>query len=194
MRVSLFKDFLRYGQSTFRITSKWTVGGQIYFHVKRYCNLSKNLTLNYFFPFTLADSNEDEEMEEEEELLAQNEVKDPRAGNVSVSLPQLKADFNQLADHLYKVGKLIKSLHFQNSNLHDIRSTQVGKNCWRYIKQSLKVSKFQNKFMMSSFFPKKETKSLQYFIRFLGKAMTSKICFEIYWPLAWHSGESTSKQ
>ena len=92
-------------------------------------------------------------MEEEEELLAQNEVKDPRAGNVSVSLPQLKADFNQLADHLYKVGKLIKSLHFQNSNLHDIRSTQVGKN-WRYIKQSLKVSKFQNKFMMSSFFPK----------------------------------------
>merc|ERR1719483_1645802 len=50
------------------------------------------------------DSNEDEEMEEEEELLAKNEVKDPRAGNVSVSLPQLKADFNQLADHLYKVG------------------------------------------------------------------------------------------
>ena len=66
----------------------------------------KNLTLNYSFPFTLADSNEDEEMEEEKELLAQNEVKDPRAGNVSVSLPQLKADFNQLADHLYKVGKL----------------------------------------------------------------------------------------
>ena len=45
-------------------------------------------------------------MEEEEELLAQNEVKDPRAGNVSVCLPQLKADFDQLADHLYKVGKL----------------------------------------------------------------------------------------
>ena len=82
------------------------MGGQIYFHVKRYWNLSKNLTLNYSFPFTLADSNEDEEMEEEEELLAQNEVKDPRAGNVSVSLPQLKADFNQLADYLYKVGKL----------------------------------------------------------------------------------------
>ena len=74
-------------------------------------------------------------MEEEEELLAQNEVKDPRAGNVSVSLPQLKADFNQLADHLYKVGKLIKPLHFQNSNLHDIRSTQIGKN-WQ-IKQIL---------------------------------------------------------
>jgi len=50
------------------------------------------------------DSDEDKEMVEEEELLAQNEVKDPRAGNVSVSLPRLKADFNQLADHLYKVG------------------------------------------------------------------------------------------
>ena len=140
--------------------------------------------MNYPFPFTLADSNEDEEMEEEEELLAQNEVKDPRAGNVSVSLPQLKADFNQLADHLYKVGKLIKSLHFQNSNLHDIRSTQIGKN-WRYIKQSLKVSKFQKKIMKSLFLPKYEWKIarilpcvvkaeiLTIFVGILGEKMTS---------------------
>merc|ERR1711922_36623 len=41
---------------------------------------------------------------EEEELILENGAKDPRAGNVSVTLPQLKADFNQLADHLFQVG------------------------------------------------------------------------------------------
>ena len=43
-------------------------------------------------------------MDEEEEMLVQNDVKDPRAGNVSVNLPQLKPDFNQLGDFLYKIG------------------------------------------------------------------------------------------
>jgi len=50
-----------------------------------------------------AEENEDEDMEEEE-LILENGAKDPRAGNVSVTLPQLKADFNQLADHLFQIG------------------------------------------------------------------------------------------
>merc|ERR1712079_404992 len=50
-----------------------------------------------------AEENEDEDMEEEE-LILENGAKDPRAGNVSVTLPQLKTDFNQLADYLFQVG------------------------------------------------------------------------------------------
>merc|ERR1712168_904142 len=50
-----------------------------------------------------AEENEDEDMEEEE-LILENGAKDPRAGNVSVTLPQLKADFNQLADYLFQIG------------------------------------------------------------------------------------------
>ena len=52
------------------------------------------------------DDNDDQEEEEPEELLVHNgdDVKDPRAGNVSVTLPQLKADFSDLADYLFKIG------------------------------------------------------------------------------------------
>ena len=56
-----------------------------------------------FFADLEAEENEDEDMEEEE-LILENGAKDPRAGNVSVTLPQLKADFNQLADHLFQIG------------------------------------------------------------------------------------------
>ena len=57
----------------------------------------------FFFADLEAEENEDEDMEEEE-LILENGAKDPRAGNVSVTLPQLKADFNQLADHLFQIG------------------------------------------------------------------------------------------
>ena len=66
----------------------------------------------------------------------------------------------------------------------------------------LKVSKFQNEFMKSSFLPKYELKivrisalqcghstgqkSLQQLAHILGETMTSKIHSEIYRPLAWH--------
>ena len=55
-----------------------------------------------FFADLEVEENEDEDMEEE--LILENGAKDPRAGNVSVTLPQLKADFNQLADYLFQVG------------------------------------------------------------------------------------------
>merc|ERR1719219_1792527 len=50
------------------------------------------------------DIDDDDDKEEPEELLVHNEAKDPRAGNVSVTLPQLKTDFNVLADYLFKIG------------------------------------------------------------------------------------------
>merc|ERR1711978_819554 len=46
--------------------------------------------------------NDEEEMEGE--MILENDAKDPRAGNVSVTLPQLKADFNQLAEYLFQIG------------------------------------------------------------------------------------------
>merc|ERR1711874_372933 len=50
------------------------------------------------------EAKENDDEPEEEGLIVENDIKDPRAGNVSVTLPQLKADFNQLADYLFKVG------------------------------------------------------------------------------------------
>ena len=46
----------------------------------------------------------------------------------------------------------------------------------------LKVSKFQNEFMKSSFLPKYEW-GQKFFAHILGEMMTSEIYSEIYWPL-----------
>ena len=60
---------------------------------------------------------------------------------------------------------------------------------------ALKVSKFQNEYIKSSFLPKYEPKFLpcsvaqyraeilQYLVHILGETMTSYIHSEIYWPL-----------
>ena len=61
----------------------------------------------------------------------------------------------------------------------------------------LKVSKFQNEFIKSSFLPKYEQKIVRisalttqgrnpdnFFVHILGETMTSRIHSEIYWPLA----------
>ena len=56
----------------------------------------------------LGDENETNQTEEgsesEEEMLVEEALKDPRAGNVSVTLPQLKPDFTKLSDLLFKIG------------------------------------------------------------------------------------------
>lgn len=48
---------------------------------------------------------EEEEEDDDEDIIASDEgVKDPRAGSVSVNLPQLKPDFSKVANLLFKVG------------------------------------------------------------------------------------------
>merc|ERR1712110_358589 len=47
---------------------------------------------------------EDDEDDDEMPIMEENNVQDPRAGNVSVTLPQLKPDFGQLSQKLYTFG------------------------------------------------------------------------------------------
>jgi hypothetical protein len=51
------------------------------------------------------DVDEDEDDDDDEmPIMEENNVQDPRAGNVSVTLPQLKPDFEQLSQKLYNFG------------------------------------------------------------------------------------------
>merc|ERR1712062_292328 len=47
---------------------------------------------------------EDDEDDDAMPIMEENNVQDPRAGNVSVTLPQLKPDFEQLSQKLYSFG------------------------------------------------------------------------------------------
>lgn len=53
---------------------------------------------------SVADEEMEQDSDEDEDMPDLNEAKDPRAGNVSVVLPQLKPDFVKLADKLFGYG------------------------------------------------------------------------------------------
>lgn len=70
---------------------------------------------------TVEESDEEEDNDEEDEEMPDlSDVKDPRAGNVSVSLPQLKPDFGQLAETLFQFGSVKKICSRRRSQLYDL--------------------------------------------------------------------------
>ena len=75
-------------------------------------------------PFFLGDDNgtkeTDDGSESDEEMLVEESLKDPRAGNVSVTLPQLKPDFTKLSDLLFKIGSDQKVGASKRTLLYDL--------------------------------------------------------------------------
>lgn len=53
-------------------------------------------------------------------MLVEESLKDPRAGNVSVTLPQLKPDFTKLSDLLFKIGSDQKVSSSKRTLLYDL--------------------------------------------------------------------------
>merc|ERR1711860_182662 len=62
----------------------------------------------------------DDGSESDEEMLVEESLKDPRAGNVSVTLPQLKPDFTKLSDLLFKIGSDQKVTSSKRTLLYDL--------------------------------------------------------------------------